>query len=86
MPGKYDMMKLITDDFCDAFIGCTDYTNATCRIIAMWEIPEGVDKTDSRVIEIVKNCQDAIADQKEMAMMDEWRGRGLRNENGMERE
>lgn len=53
-----DLIKEVTDDFVSAFPTEADCTGGFALCIAAGMIPEGVDESDLRVIEIVRWCKD----------------------------
>jgi hypothetical protein len=53
------MSKELTDDFVDCYKNDSDYKGGFSRIVAMGELPMGVDPEDPRVKAIVEKCKKA---------------------------
>lgn len=54
---KQSIQNLVTDSFCGAFKEDKDYTGFCARLIAQGILPEGVNRKDPAVKEIIRKCQ-----------------------------
>jgi hypothetical protein len=58
------LMEEVTNEFCDTYKTKADCRGWSCSLIPSC-LPEGVDPTDPRVVQIVEWCKEVASEQSE---------------------